>query len=168
MKKLLATLLLLSSVTPAFADKAQPPSDKDAVCMANNIYFEANGQSKAGQIAVGLVVINRARDARFPNTVCEVVYQARYSQWWKENHNKDVPIRHKCQFSWYCDGKSDTIRDVKVYARIYQLALRILDGRYDGMIEGATHYHADYVNPRWNKEKTLIGQIGDHIFYRWD
>ena len=168
MKKLLATLLLLSSVTPAFAGKAQPPSDKDAVCMANNIYFEANGQSKAGQIAVGLVVINRARDARFPNTVCEVVYQARYSQWWKENHNKDVPIRHKCQFSWYCDGKSDTIRDVKVYARIYQLALRILDGRYDGMIEGATHYHADYVNPRWNKEKTLIGQIGDHIFYRWD
>jgi len=165
MKKLIALFLFAS--TTASAD-VELPSTNAATCLANNIYFEAKGQSKAGQIAVGLVVMNRMKDSRYPDTVCEVVYQAQYSQWWKDNHNKDVPVRHRCQFSWFCDGKSDKIHDIKSYARIYQLSTRILSGRYDGMLEGATHYHADYVNPSWNKEKTLIGQIGDHIFYRWD
>jgi len=34
--------------------------------------------------------------------------------------------------------------------------------------QGATHYHADYVNPKWTKQKnmTKIVQIDTHIFYR--
>lgn len=165
MIKYLIPLLFFTS--SAHADVELPSTDS-ATCLANNIYHEAKGQSKAGQIAVGLVVLNRVKDSRYPNTVCEVVYQARYSKWWKEKHNKDVPIRHQCQFSWFCDGKADTIWDKKVYARIYYLSQQILRNRYNGLLEGATHYHADYVNPAWNQEKTLIGQIGDHIFYRWD
>lgn len=163
-KYLIPALVLASS---AYADVELPSTDA-RTCLANNIYHEAKGQSKAGQIAVGLVVLNRVKDARFPNTVCEVVYQARYSKWWKDNHNKDVPIRHQCQFSWFCDGKSDRIWDKKAYARIYYLSEQILKNRYNGLLEGSTHYHADYVNPAWSSEKTLIGQIGDHIFYRWD
>ena len=41
-------------------------------------------------------------------------------------------------------------------------------GRYRGLAEGATHYHATYVDPDWTKDLTLIGRIGEHIFYRWD
>ncbi len=35
---------------------------------------------------------------------------------------------------------------------------------------GATHYHADYVNPKWNRhdEVERIVQIDNHIFYRWN
>src|SRR3546814_6373552 len=31
----------------------------------------------------------------------------------------------------------------------------------------ATHYHANYVLPRWAPKLTKIEQIGAHIFYRW-
>ena len=44
----------------------------------------------------------------------------------------------------------------------------IEDGKYRGITEGATHYHATYVNPKWAKDLTLIGRIGEHIFYRWE
>jgi spore germination cell wall hydrolase CwlJ-like protein len=30
--------------------------------------------------------------------------------------------------------------------------------------KGALYYHADYVNPRWKLEKTVV--IGRHIFYK--
>ena len=42
------------------------------------------------------------------------------------------------------------------------------DGMYRGLTEGATHYHADYVEPRWAKSLQLVGRIGAHIFYRWE
>lgn len=143
--------------------------DKEsAECLAKNMYFEAKGQPVSGQIAVSLVVMNRVKDSRYPNTPCDVVHQAKYSQWYDKTQNKKVPIRHKCQFSWYCDGKSDVISDTKAYAKLYDLAKRVLSGRYDGMLEGATHYHATYVKPAWRKEKRYVAQIGDHIFYRWD
>jgi len=164
-KYIIPFLLLASS---ALADDVKLPSTNSKVCLANNIYHEAKSQSTAGQIAVGLVVINRVRDSRFPDTICEVVYQAQYSTWWKEQKGKDVPRKHKCQFSWFCDGKPEIIHDTEAYQRILRLVNRILTNRYAGMVEGATHYHADYVNPDWNKEKTRIGQIDDHIFYRWD
>ena len=71
------------------------------MCMAFNIYHEANNQSMLGQIAVGQVVMNRVEDSRFPDTVCEVVKQA------VTYKGTDKPVLHKCQFSWYCDGKND-------------------------------------------------------------
>ena len=83
-----------------------------------------------------------------------------------DHKRKYYPKRHQCQFSWYCDGKADRIYDKKAYAKIYALAIRIISGRYNGLIEGATHYHADYVSPSWSKSHTYIGQIADHIFYR--
>jgi spore germination cell wall hydrolase CwlJ-like protein len=40
----------------------------------------------------------------------------------------------------------------------------LLEGfRLDGLRE-ALYYHADYVNPNWNKQR--IGKIGQHIFYK--
>ena len=44
-------------------------------CMADNIYFEARNQGTAGWSAVASVTLNRVKDKRFPNTVCEVVKQ---------------------------------------------------------------------------------------------
>ena len=71
-------------------------------CLAENIYFEARNQGFAGWVAVAQVTLNRVRDDRFPNTICEVVKQGL-------TYESGFPIRDKCQFSWYCDGKSDTI-----------------------------------------------------------
>ena len=146
------------------------PENKTAAkeCLAVNMYHEARDQGTAGRLAVSAVVLNRVRDSRFTNTVCEVVYQAQMKPSWKTG--KPVPIRNRCQFSWYCDGKSDKIKDKKTYQRILDFAGLILhnDIEFLDITDGATHYHADYVKPDWADTKTRTTEIGDHIFYRWE
>ena len=142
---------------------------KEIDCLATNIYFEARNQGIAGQVAVGAVTLNRVWDDRFPNTICEVVYQAQLSRWWLETKGKEVPLRNRCQFSWYCDGKPDTIEDEETYGSIFRLAeLMVNSNSIIDITEGATHYHADYVAPSWASSKTKTTEIEDHIFYRWE
>ena len=149
-------------------------------CMSRNIYFEANNQSKAGQIAVARVVMNRVQDTRFPNTVCEVTQEGPTRESWKTKKDPTLadedrifyPVKHRCQFSWYCDGKADEIisKENNHAWRVAQdIAFNVMVfNKYSGLVEGATHYHADYVDPAWNKTITLVTKIDDHIFYRWD
>ena len=134
------------------------------MCMALNIYHEANNQSMLGQIAVGQVVMNRVADSRFPDNVCDVVTQA------VTYKGTDKPVLHKCQFSWFCDGKKDEPkydskewRYAQEYASIVLSHTIVLD-----VTEGATHYHATYVRPAWAKTKTKTTRIDRHIFYRWE
>ena len=145
-----------------------------AKCLADNMYFEARNQSWRGIVAVGMVTLNRVNDKRFPEILCEVVKQGPISKWWLEEKGKIVPIRHKCQFSWYCDGKSDKIPefDVELYNAIFAKASRMIGqynwGTLDDMTKGSTHYHADYVYPEWRQTKTKMITIDNHIFYKWE
>ena len=74
--------------------------EKEVMCMQFNIYHESRGEPVQGQIGTGWVTINRVQHRSFGDTPCEVVYAAKHDS----NGN---PIRKKCQFEWYCDGKSD-------------------------------------------------------------
>tara|TARA_R100001015_G_C4444667_1_gene36995 strand:+ start:99 stop:527 length:429 start_codon:yes stop_codon:yes gene_type:complete len=134
------------------------------MCMAFNIYHEANNQSMLGQLAVGQVVMNRVEDSRFPDTVCEVVKEA------VTYKNTDKPVLHKCQFSWYCDGKKDEPNyDSKSWSKALKYAVVVLGGDITlDFTDGATHYHATYVRPAWAKTKTRTTRIDRHIFYRWE
>ena len=145
-------------------------------CLAMNIYHEARADNLAGQYAVADVVLNRVKDTRYPNTICEVVKDGKYKESWKtkqypnlpESERKFIPIRHQCQFSWWCDGRSDTAYDKDSWMRAQDIAEKLVYiGSYRGITEGATHYHATYVSPRWASELDQIGRIGSHIFYRW-
>ena len=137
------------------------------ICLAKNAYFEARNQSVLSQIAVSQVVMNRVQSPDFPNTVCGVVYEAQLSKWYKEKMDKEVPLKHKCQFSWYCDGKADIITDVQSYKIALAVAHQVLS-KYTmhDVTDGAVFYHAYYVNPRWAKEKVKTVVHEDHIFYR--
>jgi len=138
---------------------------KELQCLTVNIYHESRSELTIGQYAVADVVLNRVESKRYPNTVCGVVYQARLSPWGLER-GKTIPLKHKCQFSWYCDGKTDVIRDNDAYERAKQVAYNIMyNGKYRHITEHATHYHTNYVNPSWNSSMQLIGTIGNHIFY---
>jgi len=132
-------------------------------CLALNVYHESKNQSLIGQIAVAQVTMNRVRDERYPNNVCDVVKQGLTYKW-----NPSIPIRNKCQFSWYCDGKSDKPRDEHAWDKAMLVAHGVYYGNLDDFVEGATHYHAHYVLPSWASSKTYITRIDDHIFYRWD
>ena len=161
--------------TPAMMEA---PEDKSASikCLAMNMYHEARGQGSAGLLGVSSVVMNRVRDKRFPNTICEVVYQGPTRESWKTRQTLDpsdakfYPIKNRCQFSWYCDGRSDEPKDKKTYERLLTIATSIVYNRINfiDITDGATHYHADYVKPAWAKVKTRTTRIGNHIFYRWE
>ena len=77
-------------------------------CLALNAYWEARNQDMEGMIAVSQVVMNRVESEYYPDDVCEVVFQGPTRPSWKDP-SIDIPVRHRCQFSWYCDGKSDNI-----------------------------------------------------------
>jgi spore germination cell wall hydrolase CwlJ-like protein len=133
------------------------------VCLALNTYHEARDQPFIGQVAVAQVVMNRVRDDRYPDNPCDVIKQGPTYSW-----AEDYPVRHRCQFSWYCDGKSDKPRDTKAYEQARMIAHGVYHGNLDDFVEGATHYHAHYVYPEWAKSKTRTVRIDDHIFYRWE
>ena len=138
------------------------------LCLALNTYHEAKNQSMIGQIATAQVVMNRVADSRYPNTVCEVVKQGPHRPSW-EDPKKEYPVRHRCQFSWYCDGKPDVPKNEKAWKKAQDYAYLVLYNRINiDVTEGATHYHATYVKPAWAKTKTRTTRIEKHIFYRWE
>ena len=138
-------------------------ANNEAFCLAQNMYFEAGNQPLAGKIAVSQVVINRTEHMNYPEDICGVVYQARWIENWKGNM---MPIRNQCQFSWFCDGKSDDPEDSKTWIQCLTLARNIIQGEYGDITEGATHYHSVYVNPYWADSLNETVVINEHIFYK--
>ena len=173
---------LATVIEPDDDDTQQYPDlidNKEANCLALNVYYEARSDNLAGMYAVSDVVLNRVRDSRYPNTICEVVYQGPVKESWKtrkdpnlpEEERKYNPVRNMCQFSWYCDGKNDIPKDETGWATAQYVAGSILyANKHRGITEGSTHYHASYVKPKWTRDRGMnhVGRIGAHIFYRWD
>ena len=171
---------MVLSVFMASHASTEPPkfsNEEEISCLATNIYWEARNQSTRGQIAVGNVVMNRVKSLHFPDSVCEVVLQGPTRESWKTRKNPDLedmhrkyyPVKNRCQFSWFCDGKSDEVPliDKNVYALIEIMAFKIYHGQMDDLTDGAEFYHADYVTPEWRHTKHKTVQIQNHIFYRW-
>jgi spore germination cell wall hydrolase CwlJ-like protein len=123
-------------------------AEREIDCLTRNIYFEARDQSIEGQYAVAEVVLNRIKDPEFPSSICEVV----------EQKNEKV-----CQFSWFCDGKSDKMRDRKAILIARNVALSSIANKTN-FTDGALYYHANYVSPDWQNVK-MTTEIEDHIFY---
>lgn len=154
-----AAVVGILTVPHAFASD----ENGEAYCMAKNIYFEAGNQPVAGKIAVSQVVLNRVYSVAYPDTVCDVIYQARWRTNWKGD---EVPVRHMCQFSWFCDGKSDDPVDSDTWMFSLMVAHSVLNGDFGDITEGSTHYHADSVHPYWADSLNRTVQIDNHIFYK--
>jgi spore germination cell wall hydrolase CwlJ-like protein len=115
-------------------------------CLALNVYHEARSEPDQGKFAVAQVTLNRVRSARYPNSICEVVWQRR-------------------QFSWTRDGRPDRPRNQAAWAHALWVAVLARDFHPLNMVGRATHYHADYVRPMWASSHRRVGRIGRHIFY---
>jgi len=140
--------------TPAELD-ARPETSGGAgwTCLTEALYFEARGESVAGQFAVAEVIQNRVADPRYPDTLCGVV-------------NEGTGRRFACQFTYTCDGRPEAVDDERMWRRMGQIARLSIDGFDANLTGGATHYHADWVNPRWAQVFPQTAQIGVHLFYR--
>jgi len=129
-------------------------SAADFECLAQAIYFEAGSEIPTGQRAIGDVVINRLHDPRFPKTVCDIIHDG-----------AGVGIGH-CQFSWFCDGRSDETPDEVRWQMAEQAATEVLSGDYPDWTKGALYFHNKSVKPPWRRRLLLTNTIGNHIFYR--
>ena len=145
-------------------------SPEEVNCLAKNIYFEAGAESTAGKLAVANVTINRTMQEKFPNTICDVVQEGKH--YYNARKKSHYPLRNRCQFSWYCDGKADNPRQGKFWESAQGLAVRVLTQSYEQSLiditDGATHYHANWMEkyPKWSEEKIVVTTIDRHIFYR--
>ena len=129
--------------------------NKQVECLAKNIYYESAGETYEGKLAVAQVTMNRVASGKFAETVCGVVYQ--------KNVFYDKVV---CQFSWFCEANNVT---KPVHPKQFQESEEVakmvmLEGMRLPALKEAMYYHADYVDPKWKKEK--ITQIGRHIFYK--
>jgi spore germination cell wall hydrolase CwlJ-like protein len=146
------SLAPLTSIRPPRRPNQYLPKsvyDQDQLyCLAQNIYFEARGESIEGQAAVAWVTLNRLMGDDHPNTICRVVWQDR-------------------QFSWTHDGKSDTPRDAVSWERAQDIALDMVyiwDPELDPT-SGSTYFHERSIRPSWSRSFERVGQIDNHIFY---
>lgn len=137
--------------TVSAAGAGQATAD-DLRCMTEAIYYEARSEPESGQRAVAQVVLNRMADPRYPQSVCGVIYEHK-------------PGARTCQFSFTCDGSMNRgVRNPDAWSRAERYASEALSGavRADTV---ATHYHADYVAPRWARAFQQVARVGAHIFY---
>jgi spore germination cell wall hydrolase CwlJ-like protein len=132
----------------------QDTAMREKRCLAEAIYFEARGEPKEGQAAVAQIVLNRASSGLYPPTICGVVYQNR------RHYNA-------CQFSFACGGKALRITQPDAWREAQRIAAEVTNGSaYLSDIGSSTHFHANYVRPRWARRLEKMDVIGHHIFYK--
>ena len=155
-----AELIALQVLEQARLNAEAAEREKQVQCLAMNVYHEARNEGELGQRAVAWATLNRVSHPDYPDTVCDVVYEA-------VTDDSGNPIRDKCQFSWFCDGKSDEIKDFIAWLEAQYVASDVMNkyGKETDPTGGAIMYHADYVNPFWVDAYERQVEIDTHIFY---
>ena len=170
-KLLLVYLLQSTDVSGLSTIDTTQIDPQEAYCLAENIYYEAGGEETRGQFAVASVTLNRAKDARFPSTVCGVVKQSTRSRF------TDKLV---CAFSWYCNSEKKgreipvNNRDGSINQRVTDqfrrasiVAITTLAGNVKDNTKGATHFHNPFTsNPAWARGMKMTAVIGNHAFYK--
>lgn len=131
----------------ALVEKTPVPDQISAElnCLAGAVYFEAKGESLAGQLAVGRVIVARTRSGRFPESYCGVVYQP-------------------SQFSFVRGGAMPGInRTSHAWATALRIARIAHEGSWKSPAEGALFFHASRVAPM---NRPLVAQVDHQVFYR--
>ena len=160
-------------------------NETELKCMAENIYFEGRAEPMMGKVAIGKVVMNRIDSDRHPNDICGVVHEGPHRESWKtrgkdvpEQDRKFFPIRNKCDFSWYCDGKRDIVwvsymdgtpidSNATAWRDSINVALFVMTGELRDVTNGADHYYNYNIsNPYWVGAMDETAVIGNHRFMK--
>lgn len=148
---ILAALFVAAMITPTVSHANTKYTDKQQIeCLAESVYYEAGGESKAGKIAVGHVVMNRVKSKQYPKTTCDVVRQKSKGQ---------------CQFTWACDNITKSKNKV-LYAQSFEIAEMVFLEDVSDNTFGALYFHSRHIKPRWTYKLNQTVKIGNHIFYK--
>jgi len=163
-------LLILAAIVAGFAfslhavfahrdavlDLARRTKNQELNCLARNVYYESRGEPEAGQYAVAEVTMNRKAAARYPESICGVVYQKSWD-----------PLRGRFvgAFSWTEFSVLPEPRGAE-WERAQKVAQDVYYGRQAPKLHGAMYFHSTYIRPSWAREKKLVARIGGLAFYR--
>jgi len=181
-----AMIIMVSLMTQFGADNHMKIDQKELWCLSQNIYFEARAESYSGKQAVANVTRNRLKSEAHPNTYCGVVKEGPVRESWKTRQDKTLdkseriyyPRKHRCQFSWWCDGEKDTIwvqymngttidSNMSAWRDAVHIALDTISNHLYDNTSGATYYYAhNIVYPNWAKVYEITEVIGNHTFMR--
>ena len=147
-------LVALAACSPAPEEEVTRSgfTDEDFQCLREAIYFEAAATHTDGQHAVADVIKNRARDPRFPGTICGVIAEGQ--------------SRGACQFSYRCDGIPESFPDKVKYENATRIAKEALEQPEEDITGGALFFHAARMAPGWFATLVRVGNFGGNIFYR--
>jgi N-acetylmuramoyl-L-alanine amidase len=143
---------LLVWLAPWSAARAASLLDESRRCLALAMYWEAQSEGAEGMLAIASVVLNRVAHPEFPSSVCAVVRQG----------GEQPP----CQFSWWCDGKSDRPTEPEAWGLAQRLAKAALAKPPPDRTRGALFFHNTSIATPWLRKRVRTVQIGRHIFYR--
>lgn len=134
--------------------RVEPPAvnPNERHCLALNLYWEARGEGRRGMYAVGWTVLNRVASPEFPSSVCGVIYQG-----------GETP---PCQFSWWCDGRSDRPQEWRSWETALSVSTELLRNPPPDPTAGALFYHNTSISSPWLTKRRRTTQIGQHVFYR--
>jgi len=155
---LLSTFIFVITLIPIFTYQLVQYKNiqQDIKCLTLNIFHEARSESKAGQHAVASVTLNRVASKRFPNNICDVVYEKRWDR---------IRKRYVGQFSWTEFDRPPKLKS-KAWFRAWNIAEIAYKEKDKRKLNGAIFYHANYIKPSWARKKKPIARIGSHIFYK--
>lgn len=149
----IARIALLGMLMPLPLEKANAASLRDEHhCLALSLYWEARGEGRRGMIAVGWTILNRVRSEDFPATPCAVVFQG--------------GERPPCEFSWWCDGRSDRPREQHSWHRALVIAAELLLDPPPDPTDGSLYYHSTSTRSAWHLRHVRTARIGRHVFYK--
>jgi Cell Wall Hydrolase len=136
--------------------RALQAMNRELTCLARNVYFEARGEPLAGQYAVAEVTMNRRAAARFPGSVCAVVYQKN----WDVLRKRFVGAFSWTEFNALPEPSGED------WKQAWKVAIDVYSGRQPPVLQGAMYYHSTSIKPSWAREKKLVARIGGHAFYK--
>ena len=145
-------LLLAAALLCPTTAVVEASQEGELSCLAQTLYWEAKTEGRSGMVAVGWVILNRMRDGEYPRSVCGVVKQGRE--------------KPGCQFSYWCDGKSDTPKPDEAWVLAQAVAKEMLSSPPPDPTGGAVFYHATSTRAPWSTSRVRTARIGRHVYYR--
>lgn len=146
---MLMTNALMGLVAAFLAERDLDLRPRPLGCLALNIYHEARGEDRRSQEAVAFVTLNRAEDDAFPDRICEVVTDG---------------SSRGCQFSWWCDGRSDQPKEAGAFLRALGTAAAVMGGDAEDPTDGALYFLRHDLKPGWTRGLRETVRLGGHRF----
>lgn len=135
-----------ASLDAAVAAQSYAAEDEALRCLAGAIFYEAQGEPLAGQLAVAEVILNRSKSGRFPADICSVVTQ-------------------RGQFGFVRGGAIPAVDATCAgWKRAVAVAKVALAEAWNSPAAHALYFNASRRSP--GARAVRVAAIGNHVFYR--